>query len=198
MRPLHYVADPLCSWCYGFSSTLEQVGELFELHYVMGGLAPDSDGPMDPATRAYVQGAWDAVEAATGARFERDLWLRHEPARSTWPACRAVLAAESLEGRGQEMFHRLQQAFYLEARNPTDPAEVLDLAEELGLDLGPHLDSEPMREALAGDMAQARAWGVRGFPSLVLEGRVVMAGWEAPGPLIERLRGLLNQPPPGA
>ena len=41
MRLLHYVADPLCSWCYGFSSTLGEVGKLFELRYVMGGLAPD-------------------------------------------------------------------------------------------------------------------------------------------------------------
>ncbi len=197
MRLLHYVADPLCSWCYGFSSTLDEVGELFELRYVMGGLAPDSDAPMDPATRAYVQRAWDSVEAAAGVPFERGLWTRHEPARSTWPACRAVLAAESLEGLGREMFHRLQRAFYLEARNPTDPAEVLDLAAELGLDLALHLDSQAMGQALAGDMAQARAWGVRGFPSLVLDGQVVMAGWEPPGPLLERLRVLTGSPSGG-
>ena len=66
MAELVYVADPLCSWCYGFRPTLDRIEALGPVRYVMGGLAPDDDQPMDPAMRTYVQRAWDAVEARVG------------------------------------------------------------------------------------------------------------------------------------
>ncbi|MDA1264998.1 MAG: DsbA family protein [Planctomycetota bacterium] len=182
MRTLAYVADPLCSWCYGFRPTLERIEARVRVRYVMGGLAPDADQAMDPATRAYVQRAWDAVEARTGQPFDRRLWTEASPRRSTWPACRAVLAAGE---RGPELFRRLQEAFYTEARDATDPRVVLDLAAELGLDLD--LDAPAAREALASDLRQRDAWGVTGFPALVGDGEVLMAGWEPAETLLSRL-----------
>ena len=71
---LYYIADPMCSWCWGFAPVIENVaGELpqeVHLQYVMGGLAKDSDDPMSDETQAYVKNAWREVTAATGARFD--------------------------------------------------------------------------------------------------------------------------------
>ena len=68
---LIYVADPMCSWCWGFAPVLDEVratlGLDVPLRYVMGGLAPDSVEPMPPEVREYVQSAWDAVEVADSA-----------------------------------------------------------------------------------------------------------------------------------
>ena len=45
-RVLYYVADPMCSWCWGFHPVLEKVKEVLpdgiSPVYVMGGLARDS------------------------------------------------------------------------------------------------------------------------------------------------------------
>ena len=71
-RRLIYVADPMCSWCYGFAPVLAEVEARLKpelpLTLVLGGLAPDDDAPMQAGMRRYVQDAWRAVAARTGAR----------------------------------------------------------------------------------------------------------------------------------
>ena len=86
MARLLYVVDPMCSWCWGFTGVRAQVSEEFPDHewqLVMGGLAPDSDEPMEEETRAYVQDAWRAVAQRTGAEFNHDFWTECAPRRST-------------------------------------------------------------------------------------------------------------------
>jgi len=78
--------------------------------------------------------AWREVAATTGARFNWEFWDKCQPRRSTYPACRAALAA-GLQGVLPEMFAALQRAYYAEARNPSDADTHLALAGELGLDL---------------------------------------------------------------
>ena len=71
MKTLYYVADPMCSWCWGFQPVLEKVKEALpeELSpvYIMGGLARDTDDPMPDAMQAHIQHAWRDVAAITGA-----------------------------------------------------------------------------------------------------------------------------------
>ena len=173
-RRLLYVVDPMCSWCFGFAPALaaaraELAGDV-ELELVAGGLAPDSDEPMDAATRRYVQGAWHAVTERTGVAFDHRFWERCQPRRSTYPACRAMVLAREA-GQGEAMLAAIQGAYYREARNPSDVAVLADLAGGLGL------DAEAFAEALVGeraevllqaDLTRARALGATSFPSLGL------------------------------
>jgi len=73
MKKLYFVVDPMCSWCYGFAPSLRAVEPDLTpdvtLELVMGGLAPDSYVMMPRTMRAYVQGAWRAVEARCGTPF---------------------------------------------------------------------------------------------------------------------------------
>lgn len=170
---LFYVADPMCSWCWGFANVLSEIERELdpgvELRLVLGGLAPDDDQPMSPEMRAYVQRAWDAVGKRTGARFDPTFWERCSPRRSTWPACRAVLVAGE---RGRDMFEAIQRAYYTEARDPSDRATLLELAGELGLDVERFdilLDAPETQVRLEADFALRDRLGVTGYPSLVLE-----------------------------
>lgn len=176
MRPgdrLIYVADPMCSWCWGFAPVLARVrAELSadaSLEWVMGGLAPDSEDPMPAETRAFVQEAWRAVAAATGAEFNHGFWERCAPRRSTYPACRAVLAAGA---EGPALFARIQHAYYLEARNPSDLPVLVDLAADVGLDraaFATALASAEVEARLQRDLGRRAELGVEGFPTLLLE-----------------------------
>jgi len=206
-RELAYVADPMCSWCWGFASVLDAVRARLapdvRLALLLGGLAPDSDEPMPEETRRYVQGAWRAVEARTGARFDWSFWERCAPRRSTWPACRAVLAAarQAADG-GWGMFAAVQRAYYARARDPSDRAELVRLAGEQGLDaerFARELDSPEVVARLAADRARAAELGVRGFPTLLLvetgrdgSGPVhrIAAGFAPAAEVLERLAGL--------
>ena len=191
MNIVYYVADPMCSWCWGFTPAIEMLSARFaatiELRYIMGGLARDSDEAMPADMRRYVRGAWQEVEARTGANFNWDFWEKCQPRRSTYPSCRAVLAAAAQKkSAGPAMFHRIQRAYYTEARNPADVSTLVELAAELDLDaerFASDLASAQIEEALHDDFAQRRRLQANSFPSLVLScderSRWIARGWLA-------------------
>jgi putative protein-disulfide isomerase len=174
---LYYIHDPMCSWCWGFAPVLDelmdQLPEHIEVKRLVGGLAPDSDVPMPEETREYVQRQWRRIEETIPDRnFNFDFWTRCQPRRSTYPACRAVIAAR---GQGEDndvlMTKAIQRAYYEQARNPSDTETLVDLAGEIGLDVGVFataLTSSAVDEQFDREIGQSRALGARGFPSLVL------------------------------
>lgn len=196
---LYYVADPMCSWCWGFHPVLQKVKASLpadvRLRHVMGGLARDTDEPMSDEVRAYVQNAWQEVSARTGARFNDDFWTRCQPRRSTYPACRGVLcAAEQRAEAGPAYFEAVQRAYYLEARNPSEADTLAALAGEAGLDVArfaKDLVSPEIDARLHEDFAVRRRLGVRSFPSLILErGEVrtpIVVGYDDAEAVLSRL-----------
>ena len=172
---LNLIVDPMCSWCWGFRSVWSAFSESLprdvDVVDLMGGLAPDSDTPMDADTRAYVQGAWHAVGKRTGAQFNFDFWKKATPRRSTYPACRAVIAAglQEINARAR-MYDAIQTAFFLEARNPSLTSELEALAEQIGLDRGRFADnllSERVDLLFQSERETARRFGVTGFPTVI-------------------------------
>ncbi|WP_459782418.1 DsbA family protein, partial [Photobacterium sp. R1] len=106
-----------------------------------------------------------------GTEFNHDFWTQCQPRRSTYPACRAVLAAKK-QGQEHAMTEAIQQAYYLRAMNPSDYDTHATLADELGLDVVQFMEdltSEDVELLLQEDLNKAAALGVSGFPSLVLE-----------------------------
>ena len=186
MKELLYVVDPMCSWCWGFGESIAQVrAELPDVPWrlVMGGLAPDSDDPMDVETAKYVQQAWRAVTAQTGAQFNHDFWTQCSPRRSTYPSCRAVILAGQ-EGKAQEMLSAIQQAYYSEARNPSDLETLTALAEEIGMNpksFRTALEDPKTQALLEEDFSLRRSMKVTNFPSVGLrdgkESRLIISGW---------------------
>ena len=175
---LYYLHDPMCSWCYAFvpvwGRLREALPEGVEVRRVLGGLAPDNDAPMDEEMRAYLEANWRRIEERVpGIRFNFDYWRRRAPRRSTYPACRAVIAARAQGAEYDEaMTHAIQRAYYQGARNPSDRETLLALAGELGLDaerFRADLGSADTEAQLQRELALTRALGVEGFPSLVLE-----------------------------
>lgn len=201
MDELIYVADPMCSWCWGFQPVLEtvydRIGET-PVRYVMGGLAKDSDEPMPDETRAYVQDQWRKVTAETGATFNWDFWEVCRPRRSTYPACRAVIAA-GLQDRTREMFEAIQRAYYQEARNPSDLSTLVALAGEIGIDaerFARDVRSAEAEQALQDGFNVRRAINANSFPSLVArsaDDRIVwlVKGYATADEVASRLEPLL-------
>jgi len=205
---LLYIADPMCSWCWGFRTQLHLLEEAFPelpVRIVLGGLAPDSDEPMAPDMRAYVQQAWDAVEQTTGASFDRRFWDgRHaDIRRSTYPSCRAVVLARR-EGKDRAMFDAIQHAYYQEARNPSNAEVLADCAEAIALpmsrkDFLQALDAAGTQAELEQDLALRRALQANTFPSLALAeadspsaGVVLHRGWGTAEQLLPRIADCLN------
>lgn len=172
---LYYVHDPMCSWCWGYRPIWEQLRanlpEGVEVRNILGGLAPDTDQPMPAEMQAKLQAIWLQIQTQLGTEFNFDFWMLNQPRRSTYPACRAVLAAAA-QGQEEAMILALQKAYYLRAMNPSDRETHQQLAEELTLDVPRFLadiDSEALETELQQQIAQARQLPIAGFPSLVLQ-----------------------------
>ena len=175
---LYYFHDPMCSWCYAFRPLRKHLQEALSGRLswvnVLGGLAADEDTLMPAPMRDAIQGHWRRIEQVVpGTRFNYDFWSECEPRRSTWPACRAVIAA-TLQGKDYEekMIESIQDAYYRQAKNPSDYSTHHELAAKLGLDterFASDLVSTDTEEELQAQLRLTSEFGVRGFPSLVLE-----------------------------
>ncbi|WP_299794380.1 DsbA family protein [uncultured Shewanella sp.] len=173
---LYYVYDPMCSWCWGYAPTwLKLQAELqragIEVEYRLGGLAPDSDEPMAEDMQRFLEQTWQQINRELGTEFNHDFWQLCNPRRSTYPACRAALIARA-SGLEQAMVQSIQQAYYLEARNPSDIETLTDIAASIGLDADrftSQIHSNSLDRCLMEEIDGVRRLPIRGFPSLVLE-----------------------------
>jgi len=143
----------------------------------MGGLAPDSDEPMPEEVRNRVRATWQYIEQnIPGTRFNHDFWSLQNPRRSTYPACRAVIATKMLDAGlnyelEEQMILAIQQAYYMNAQNPSNEDTLISCAESIGLDgiaFTKTLRSVECNQAFEQDRALSRSLGIHSFPSLVI------------------------------
>lgn len=171
-----YVHDPMCSWCWAFRPTLKQLQqnlpENVGMVRLLGGLAPDSNEPMPEMMRQSLQRTWrDIAYTVPGTPFNFQFWSSCIPRRSTYPACRAVIAArnQGTEWEGT-MTEHIQRAYYLDARNPSDDRVLREIAASIGLDaqrFAEDLNSQQTQNMLHQEIALSRKLGVSGFPALL-------------------------------
>ena len=174
---LWYVADPMCSWCWGFSPVIEAVREAYherlKIALVLGGLRPGTTTPMTAAARDEILHHWHQVHERTGQPFRFDGALPQGFIYDTEPASRAVVAVGGLDPtKIFAMFKAIQTAFYAAGRDVTQTAVLAELAAGLGIDAAAFLqafDSDAARARTQAHFSQARKAGARGFPTLILQ-----------------------------
>lgn len=172
---LYFYHDPMCSWCWGYRPVsdrlLASLPENVQPEKIVGGLAADSDEPMPDDLRQRLPQAWQKIHDMLGTEFNFDFWTKCEPRRSTYPACRAVLAAGK-QDRYDEMIDAIQHAYYLRAMNPSNLETLESLAVDLELDavkFAEDIRSADIEEALQSQVDFSRLSPIDGFPSLVLQ-----------------------------
>ncbi|MGD8515319.1 MAG: DsbA family protein [Granulosicoccaceae bacterium] len=203
MASLYYIHDPMCSWCWGFKPVLaELVTELpreIEFKRLLGGLAADSDESMPEDMQQMLQATWQRIEECIpGTRFNFAFWTECRPRRSTYPACRAVIAARQQgEQFDVQMTEAIQRAYYTQARNPSDASTLIELAAELGLDVKAFRDalvSDAVEHQFQAEIAEAAGLGVEGLPALVLvdgaSRRQIPVDYTDAAPMLELIEAL--------
>lgn len=188
MTHLVYVADPMCSWCYGFGPELKALLDTMpdaRLDIVVGGLRAYNKEVMDEQKRQTILGHWKHVQEASGLPFSAVGMTQAGFIYDTEPACRAVVTARTLADdlsahQSLSIFFAIQHAFYAEGKDITNPvvlAEITTAALNATTGGVEHFDVEsvletwqsPMTMAETGeDFQQTQRWGVRGFPALLV------------------------------
>lgn len=172
---LVYVADPMCSWCWGFYPVVESISERFgaraPISVLLGGLAPGTANTMDEQAKVTVREHWDHVHEATGQPFDYAFFDREQFTYDTEPPSRAVVTARRLRPDSAVPFlAHVHAAFYRDNRDVTAPDTLWELAAEFGFDRDEFeraFADEETGRATTADFALARELGIRGFPSLI-------------------------------
>jgi len=168
----------MCSWCWGFDKVRHQLFESLagqmNIRRLVGGLAVDSTEVMAKPMQTFLQETWKKIEhTIPGTEFNYAFWTDCEPRRSTYPSNRAIISARNQGQYFDElMTTRIQQAYYEEARNPSNNSTLIELANDIGLNthtFTDDLNSDKTQQLLLEEIKYSRALGVNSFPSLVLE-----------------------------
>ena len=172
---LIYVADPMCSWCWGFSPVLEEIRRLYQdrvtFQLMLGGLRPGNTERFDESRRAYILQHWYAVHERTGQPFNFHFQMSPAFTYDTEPASRATVVVRQLApGKEWEFLKRVQEAFYVQNADVTQAETLGRIAGALGLEDSPfrqaYHDSQT-KQLLWDEFDQSRQFGVSGFPALV-------------------------------
>lgn len=168
-----YFTDPICSSCWGIEPQLRKLkmeyGSYVDIEYRMGGLLPDwsynSGGISKPSDVAH---HWDEVSHYYQMPIDGDVWLE-DPLPSSYPPSIAFKAAQLQdEGKAQLFMRRIREMVFLEKKNITKWEHLNQAAAETGLDTA-RLKTDFASTAVQHfqeDLAIARKYGVRGFPTL--------------------------------
>lgn len=172
---LYHVHDPMCSWCYAFKPTLDELrkhlAQNIKLVHVVGGLAPHNNEVMPKDMQEKIEDIWYEIEKSVGAKFNHDFWRNCKPRRSTYLACQATILARA-ENKEDEMIEAIQEAYYQKALNPSDATTLINLAKQIGMDekkFEEDLKSQKIEDDLQNELNFRRSLYVKTFPSLILK-----------------------------
>lgn len=174
---LHYFADPMCSWCWGFSPVIEAVKLRFDdrlaISFTLGGLRPYTKEPMDAKSKTDILYHWREVQAVTGQPFLFENAMSGHFIYDTEIPSRGLVAfAEIFPEHTFVFLKELQSAFYAKGKNITDENVLSEMASNFGADRGTFLEnfhSERAKRKTRAHFLKARDFGVQSFPSCVLQ-----------------------------
>lgn len=196
-------SDVVCPFCYigkrrlegavreaGLEGAVDVVFHAFELDP-----AGRSSGPLMQHLARKFGGEAQARRAsehaaALGAEEGLTLDFARAIAAPTFDAHRVALLAQR-KGRGPETMERLMRAHFTEGENVADRAALVRLAAEAGLDadeVARMLAGDGLTHEVRTDEAAARAYGVRGVPFFVFDGRYALSGAQPREVFLEALR----------
>ncbi len=200
---LYYIHDPMCSWCWAFRPVWrvleQQLSTSIDVKYLLGGLAPDSATAMPASMQQEIQKHWRVIQRRVpGTMFNFEFWTQCQPRRSTYPACRAVIAARQQGPQYEDaMILAIQNAYYLEARNPSDDETLIELATQLNLDVDQFsitLNDATTQGQLLQNIRESQQIGAYGFPSLVLQkegmNKAITVDYNDAGNMLKNIKGL--------
>lgn len=199
---LIYIGDPMCSWCYGITDELAAVKEKFDgqlgFELVMGGLRPYNTQTMSEL-KSFLGHHWEEVHKASGQSFQYGILDSETITYDTEPPCRANVVVRQLAPKQAFTFFKAtQKAFYFHNKNMHLAESYHDILKKLGIDVAKFDElfaSDEMKALTRRDFERSAEWGVRGFPTLILQHQdsltMITNGYSKSEAMIQRIEAAL-------
>ena len=183
-KTLHYLFDPLCGWCYGASAAASEVASVagIQLELMPTGLFSGNGArPMDDSFADYAWSNDQRIERLTGQpfseRYRSQVLADRQQRFDSGPATLALTAvAMTAPPRELEALQAIQQARYVEGRDITQLATLIDLLTALGLEPSAALLVDPATPLVEANQSRTerarrlmRELGANGVPAFVVQ-----------------------------
>jgi len=173
---LHYIYDPLCGWCYGAKPLVQAAQQVLPVLAHAGGMMTGANRQsVSPQLRNYVMPHDRRIAEYTGQPFGEayfeGLLRDHTAVFDSAPPIAAVMAADSIDGRGLELLGRLQTAHYVEGRRIADEVVLVECAVETGYEADMFLKTLKATDTvqhIKNSRALLAKLGGHGFPTFAL------------------------------
>ena len=203
-----------CPWCYLGKRRLDRARTSFqglpdalpvEIEYHSYQLNPDLPADYEGGHSEYLQSRLGMspaqIEAsnrtmaemgeAVGAEYHMDRVVISNTAKVN-----ELLHFAKAHGKQAELKERLFRAYWSEGRRLGRMAELVELAEDVGLDREAarrSLKVGECAEAARADLEQAQQFGIRGVPFFMLDGKFSLSGAQEPETYLRALEALTIQ-----
>lgn len=176
-RILWYFADPMCSWCWGFSPVIEAIRETYadqvKVALMLGGLRPGTTEPMTAEMREEILHHWHQVQQRSGQAFVFENAMPAGFIYDTEPPSRAVIAVAEINPEATfPYFTSVQAAFYAHGQDVTQTQTLTALVETQHIKAPQFLEryhSADVQTKTLKHFQIARQAGVRGFPTVLMQ-----------------------------
>ena len=174
---LWYFADPMCSWCWGFSPVINQIkndyNDKLQIALNLGGLRPGTTEVVSDKMRDEILHHWHEVHKMSGQEFNFKNPMPEGFIYDTEPASRALVAFGKINTENTlALFHDIQYAFYVEQRDVTQQQVLLELVSKFKInesDFLKEFQSDETKQQTQQHFKNTRQAGVLGFPTLVFQ-----------------------------
>jgi putative protein-disulfide isomerase len=175
---LIYIFDPLCGWCYGFSSVITrlkaQMNSDVDFLVLSGGMVREA-GPIGEIA-GYIKTAYKVVEDTTGVKFGEkflnDVLKNGDAIFTSVPPAKALAVLRMHKpDECVEIAGRLQKAIYHDGIQVDDYSAYAQIAKEYGMDPEEFLvkvKSSEIAEMVENEFKMVAGLGVNGYPSVML------------------------------
>lgn len=201
---LWYIADPMCSWCWGFAPIVKAIrmnySKLLRIELVLGGLRPRTKLAMIPEQREAILHHWKAVNGRTGQPFSFEGAMPEGFIYDTEPSCRGVVAMSIINPELVfPLLESIQFSFYVEQKDVTNPKILAQLAGKIGVDtesFSQVFESDEAKDKVSIHFNKVRQWGVNSFPTVAVQNvtgySVLNRGYCPLDLLCQKIDGWLN------
>ncbi|GKX39893.1 DsbA family protein [Pectobacterium versatile] len=175
---VHYVGDPMCSWCWGISQSVSRIAAFcHDNHYQFtltnGGLRAGGGDEWNTSFKNFLRREWEHISSKTGQPFSYALLDAEYFNYDTEPACRAVVSAELIAKDTKiEFFRETQRKFYTQSEDPKKIEFYESICLTTGIDFDDFKNVFTSKFAITETISEfyrARHFGVNAFPTILIE-----------------------------
>lgn len=181
MKPVKilYVYDPLCGWCFGFSSVIKNLAENyafdFEFDVISGGMiVGEREGVLAPQMADYILNTIPRLEAHTGVKFgesyKQQIASGSLYQSSVKPSIALCVFKDHFPDKAVAFASVIQNVQFVEGQSLEEDQTYLSLITPYNIAPYPFLEqlnSEEYRSKAYEEFNYARQLGVSGFPAVI-------------------------------